>query len=218
MVPRSRDDHRFVAHRRDVGAARRAHAHDGRELRNAPGAHHRLVAKDPPEVIPVGEDLGLERQERPAAVHQIHTREFAAGRDFLGAEVFFDRQREVGPTLHGGIVRDHHCEPSRNRSHSRHQTGGRGGGVVALVAGERPDLEERGTRIGEPFDPLAHKELPLFRMARPCPAPATLAGFGQPGLQGLRELAVVCLVGPKFVGFRRDVGFEPGQTELPETA
>ena len=210
--PGALDDDGLVAHGGDVGAAGRAHAHDRCQLRDAAGAHHRLVAEDPAEVVAVGEDLGLERQERAPAVHQVHAGQLATGRDLLGAEVFLDGQRVVGPALHAGVVRDHHDQAARNRGHPGDQASGRSGGVVTIVRGERSDLQKRRTRIGEPFDPLPHEELPLLGVAGPGPAAAPLAHLGEALLQRLAEFAVMRLVGPELVGLRRDVGLEPGQT------
>ena len=65
------DDDVLVRHRRHVGAAGGARAEDHRDLGNAERAHARLVEEDPAEVIAVGEDLGLQGQERPAGVHEI---------------------------------------------------------------------------------------------------------------------------------------------------
>jgi hypothetical protein len=42
------------------GAARRARAHDDGDLRNPLGRHPRLIEEDAPEVLAIGEDLGLE--------------------------------------------------------------------------------------------------------------------------------------------------------------
>src|SRR5258705_13430996 len=56
------DDDALVAHRRNVGAARGTAAHHTGDLGDALPAHLRLVVEKPPEVIAVGEDLGLVRQ------------------------------------------------------------------------------------------------------------------------------------------------------------
>ncbi len=68
------DDDGLVAHRRNVGAAGGARAHDGRDLRDALGAHTRLIEEDAPEMLGVGEHFVLQRQERPAGVNQVDAR------------------------------------------------------------------------------------------------------------------------------------------------
>ena len=68
---RALDDDGLVGHRGHVGAARRAGAHHHRDLRDPLGRHPRLVEEDAPEVVAIGEDLGLQRQERAARVHEV---------------------------------------------------------------------------------------------------------------------------------------------------
>src|SRR5258708_31815484 len=48
---RSLDDDALVRHRRDIGAARRARAHDHGDLRNALRRHRRLVVEDAAEML-----------------------------------------------------------------------------------------------------------------------------------------------------------------------
>ena len=74
-------DDRLVRHRRHVGAAGRARAHHHRDLRDACRRHARLVEEDAPEVLAIGEDLGLHRQERAARIHQIDARQPVLERD-----------------------------------------------------------------------------------------------------------------------------------------
>ena len=85
------DDDGLVGHRGHVGAAGGARTHDDRDLRNALGRHPRLVEEDAAEVIAIGEDLGLQRQERAAGVHQIHARQPVLQRDLLRAHVLLHR-------------------------------------------------------------------------------------------------------------------------------
>ena len=70
-------DHGLVAHRGHVRAAGGARAEHGGDLRDAGGRHPRLVEEDAPEVVAVGEDLVLHRQERAARVDEVDAR--AAG-------------------------------------------------------------------------------------------------------------------------------------------
>ena len=79
------DDDGLVAHRGDIGAAGRAAAHDERDLRDPRGRHARLVVEDAAEVVAVREDLGLEREERPTRVDEVHAGEPVLERDLLGA-------------------------------------------------------------------------------------------------------------------------------------
>ena len=109
IVPVPRHDHRLVAHRRHVGAAGRARAHHDRDLRDPLRGHPRLVVEDPPEVVAVGEDLGLQREEGAARVDEVDARQVVLLGDLLGAQVLLHGQREVGAALHGRVVRDDHA-------------------------------------------------------------------------------------------------------------
>ena len=93
-MPGALDDDRFVRHRRHVGAAGRARAHDDGDLRDALGRHARLVEEDAAEVIAVGKDLGLQRQERAAGVDEVDARQAVLERDLLRAHVLLDRDRD----------------------------------------------------------------------------------------------------------------------------
>jgi len=55
------DDDRFIAHRWHIRATRGARPHDCGDLRDAFARHARLIIKDPPEVVAIGEDVGLQR-------------------------------------------------------------------------------------------------------------------------------------------------------------
>ena len=76
--------------------------------------HLRLVVEDPPEVVAVGEHLGLQRQERAAGVDQVDARQPVLGRDLLRPQVLLDGQRVVRAALHGGVVGDDHARPARD--------------------------------------------------------------------------------------------------------
>ncbi len=65
------DDDGLVAHRRHVGAAGGARAHHRGDLRDPARRHPGLVVEDPAEVLAVGEDLVLQRQEGAAGVDEV---------------------------------------------------------------------------------------------------------------------------------------------------
>ena len=153
------DDHGLVAHRRHVGAACRARAHHDRDLRDPGGGHPRLVEEDPAEVVPVGEDLRLEREERAARVDQVEARQAVLLGDLLRAQVLLHRQREVRPALHGRVVGDDHALAALDDSDPRDDPGGRRLAVVQLPCRQRRELEERRVRVDEQVDPLAGGQL-----------------------------------------------------------
>ena len=75
-----------------------------------PGARHRrLVEEDPAEVLAVGEDLVLQRQEGAAGVDEVDARQPVLQRDLLRPQVLLDRHRVVGAALDGRVVGDDHA-------------------------------------------------------------------------------------------------------------
>ena len=172
IVPVPRDDDRLVAHRRDVRAAGRARAHHDRDLRDPLRGHARLVVEDPPEVLAVGEDLVLQRQEGAARVDEVDAGEVVLLGDLLRAQVLLDRERVVRAALHRRVVRDDHAvrAPRRSRSRSRSPPTAPGPSYT-LPGGERVELEEGAARVDEQVDALARGELaagavPLERLPR----------------------------------------------------
>ena len=119
------DDDRLVRHRRHVGAAGRAGAHDDGHLRDALGRHARLVEEDAAEVVPVGEDVGLQRQERAARVDEVHARQAVLERDLLRAHVLLHGDREVRAALDRGVVGDDQHLAPRHAADARHEPGAR---------------------------------------------------------------------------------------------
>ncbi len=100
------DDDRLVAHRRHVGAAGRARAHDDGDLRNVERAHARLVVEDAAEVVAVGKHFVLQRQERAAGIDQVDARQAVLERDFLRAQMLLHRDRKVRAALDRRVVGD----------------------------------------------------------------------------------------------------------------
>ena len=147
-----------------VGAARGAEAHHDRDLRDPLRRHPRLVVEEPPEVLAVGEDLGLERQERAARVDEVDARQPVLLGDLLRAQVLLDREREVRAALHGRVVREDHARPALDDADPGDDPGRRRLAVVDLPGGERAELEERRAGIDEPVDPLARGQLPARAM------------------------------------------------------
>jgi hypothetical protein len=108
IVPWSRTMMRLVRHRRHIGAAGGAGAHDHGDLRDALGRHVGLVVEDAPEMVAVGKHLVLVGQVGAAAVHQVDAGQAVLRGDLLRAQVLLDRHRVVGAALHRGVVADDH--------------------------------------------------------------------------------------------------------------
>ncbi len=157
------DDDRLVAHRRHVGAAGRARAHHGRDLRDSGCREPCLVEEDPAEVLAVREDLGLQRQEGAARVDEVDAREPVLRRDLLGAQVLLHREREVRAALHGRVVRDDDALAALDHADPGHDPRRRRGTVVDVPGGERVQLEKRGAGVEQPVDALARGQLAAER-------------------------------------------------------
>ena len=82
------------------------------DLRDAQRRHLRLVVEDAPEVLAVGEDLGLQRQEGAAASRPGRRRAGGSRAAISWARrCFLTVMRVVGAALDGRVVGDDHAPP-----------------------------------------------------------------------------------------------------------
>ena len=162
-------DHRLVAHRGHVRAARGAGAHHDRDLRDPGRRHARLVVEDAAEVLPVGEDLVLERQVRAARIDQVDARQTVLRRHLLGAQVLLDREREVRAALHRRVVGDDHALAALDDADPGHDPCARRLALVQVPRGERAQLEEGAVGVAEQVDPLPRRQLAAARGGAPSP-------------------------------------------------
>src|ERR1700730_5470838 len=98
----------MVAHYREVRGACYAHAHDGGDLRDAHGAHHRVVAEDAAEIVGVREDVFLQGEKNAGGVDEINCGDAIFDGDILRANYFFRGHGEEGASFYGGVVNDEH--------------------------------------------------------------------------------------------------------------
>jgi hypothetical protein len=191
------DDDGLVGHRGDVGAAGGARAHHRGDLRDALGAHRGLVEEDPPEVVTVGEDVVLHRQERAAGVDQGDDREPVGAGDLLCPQVLLDGDRVVGAALDRRVVGDHDAGAAADLAEAGDDPGaghgvGVAGGAVHPGGGQRTELQERAARVEQPVDPLTDQQLAavgVLAAGRLAAAGAVVAYGGQPRPQVVDELA-----------------------------
>ena len=160
------DDHRLVAHRRDVGAARGGRAHDDGDLRDPGRRQVGLVVEDPAEVLAIREHVGLQRQERPARVDEVDARQAVLGGDLLQAQVLLHRHREVRAALDRGVVGDDRDLAAADDPDAGHDPRRRRLAVVHVPGGERRQLEERGAGIHQAVDAIAREQLAPARVPR----------------------------------------------------
>ena len=149
-----------VAHHRQVRAARHAHAHDRRDLRDPQGAHDGVVAEDAPEIVGVREHVFLERQENAGRVHEVNGRNAVVERDVLRPDYFLRRHGKEGARLHRGVVGDDHHQTAVNPTQAR--DGPRRGRaaplLVHLVRGVETEFKELAPGVDQPGDALARRQ------------------------------------------------------------
>ena len=143
---RAANDDGLVAHRRHVRAAGRARAHHEGDLRDPGRGHPGLVVEDAAEVVAIGEDIGLEREEGTAAVDQVDARQPVLEGDLLRAKVLLDGHRVVGAALDRRVVGDDHACRALDPADACDDPGAGGLVVVQARGGQRAQLEERRAR------------------------------------------------------------------------
>jgi len=135
--PLAADDDVLVAHRRHVGAAGCARAEHGGQLRHPARGQLRLVVEDAAEVVPVGEDLVLHRQEGAAGVDEVEAGQPVVQRHLLRPQVLLHGLRVVGAALDRRIVGDHDDGAAAHAADAGDDASARGRTVVHAVGGER---------------------------------------------------------------------------------
>jgi hypothetical protein len=151
-------NHHLIAHRWHIRAASRARSHHRCNLSNASGRHPRLIVKNAPEVVAVGEDVCLERQERAAAIDQIDAGEMVLFGDFLRAQVLFHRQRIICTAFDGCIIGDDHHFAPGDAPDAGDDASGRDWFIIDLVGCQSANFEEGSRRIDQAVDPFAHQQ------------------------------------------------------------
>ncbi len=161
------DDDRFVGHRRDIGAARRARAHDESDLRHAQRRQPRLVVKDAAEMVAVGKDLVLRRQIGATRIDEIKAGQPVLAGDLLRAQMLFDGDREIGAALDRGVIGDDDAFPAHDPADPGDDAGGGHLAVIHAVRGEGREFEKGRARIEQQPHPLAHRQLAARQMPPP---------------------------------------------------
>ncbi len=189
------DDVRLVAHDRQVGATGHARTHDRGALVDPRRRQAGVVVEGPAEVLSIGEDLVLERQEDPGRVDQVDDRQPVLERDLLRPQDLLAGQREPGPRLDGGIVR-HHDHLTVVDPAESHDNAGRRRATVLLVetvSHPQAELEKRAAFVAQGGDSLAGGHLaacPVALHPFTATAEAQLLLLGPDLLQALRPVGM----------------------------
>ena len=152
----------FVAHGRDIGSPCRAQTHHAAYLWDAHLGDDGLVVKYPSSVIRVGEDLGLERQERASRVHKIDEGKAVFHGDILEPKAFLYPHGINGSPLYGGIIEMHHRLTAAHPPYPGDQPGAMHFFVVQAFCRKRGDFQERGVSIQQQFEPFRNTQLFLL--------------------------------------------------------
>ena len=188
----------------NVGAARRAGAHDDGDLRDAGGRHGGLVVEDAPEVLAVGKHLGLQRQEGAAGVDEIDARQAVVARHFLRPQVLLDGEGKVGAALHGGVVGDDHHLVAVHGADAGDDTGAGRRAVIHVVGGQRREFKKRGAGIEQGVDALARQQFAALPVQGHGPLAAAFAHLAQRLAQALGLLQIARRVALEVGAFRVD--------------
>ncbi len=202
------DDHGLVAHRRHVGAAGGARAHDHGDLGNVLRRKPSLVVEDAAEVFLVRKHFVLQRQESAAGIDQVDARQAILQRDFLRPQMLLDRHRVIGAALDRRVVGHDHALHALDAPDAGDHAGGRRLVVVQPVGGHGRDFQERASGVEQGADPLPGQQLAarqvLFsRLLRP----AQRSAF-ELGAQFAGKLAMVCIAGAELAVVAVDLGWK----------
>ncbi len=162
------DDDAFIRHRRDIGAARCARAHDDSNLRHALRRQICLVVEDPAEMLAVGEHLVLRRQERAARIDEVEAGQPVVSGDLLGAQMLLDGHREIGAALDRRVVGDDDAFAAADPPDPGDDPGRRHRAIIHAIGGEGREFEKGRPRIEQQPHPLARQQFaaPLMPFAR----------------------------------------------------
>ncbi len=116
-----------------------------------------MPAKDAPEMVAVGKDLVLRRQERPARIDEIEAGQPVLAGDLLGAQMLLDGHREIGAALDRRVVGDDDAFAARNPADTGDDPGGRNLAVIHAVSRQLREFEKRRARIEQRPHPLARQ-------------------------------------------------------------
>ena len=201
-------DDRLVAHRRDVRATCRTRTHHHGQLRNPARRHLRLVVENAAEVLAVGKDVVLPRQERAARIDEVDAGQTILERHFLRAQVLAHGDGVVRAALHGRVVADDDAFETRHTADASHDSPAGNPVVVQVVSRELADLEEGRARIEQPVDAIAHQQLVAALVLGTCRRGAACADLRGKFTQFGGQATIDGLVGRELGAMPVDTGLQ----------
>jgi hypothetical protein len=199
-------DHRDVAQRRQVGAARGRRPMHGGDLRDALGRHADLVVEDRAELAVIREDVRLLGQVGAAGLDHRDARQTVLPGEHLRPHVLLGGDAVVGGALHGGVVDHQHAGPAADQAHAGDDAAAGRHALVKAVAGELAEFEEGRAGVQHRRQPLARQQLTALlvqaaRLLRPADQRPRAAGvqIGNPCEVGI-AVARERLVGRRYGG------------------
>ncbi len=135
--------------------------------------------------------------------------------DLLRAQVFFDRQRKVGATFHGGVVGHDDAFDPRDAANAGHHASGRHIVVVNVVGGQRRKFQKRRAFVNQVVDAITYEQLATALMAGTRLLTAALRNGGGEIAQLVDFAAHGGVVGLKRIAARVDLCRECAHSPAP---
>ena len=141
----------------------------------------------PAEVLLVGEDLVLQRQESAAGLDEIEARQPVLARNCLRPQVLLDGDRVIGPALDRGVVGDDDAFGGGDAADARDHPGRVQIARIHFPGRELSDLEKGRARIEQPGNPFPREQLAACLVPFGIPLAAVRADPIRPGAELLHE-------------------------------
>jgi hypothetical protein len=154
----------FITHGGNVSPTGGTGTHYGGNLRDALARHAGLVVEDTPEVLAIGKDVGLEREECSPGVNKIDAGQVVLLGNFLGAQVFLDGHGIVGATFDGSVIGDDHAFLSLDHADTGDDTGRWRLVLIHIPGCQWAEFQEGRIGVAEQLDALAGKQLVALAM------------------------------------------------------
>jgi hypothetical protein len=128
-------------------------------------------------MVSVSKNIGLLREENPAGIHHIHTRQMILHGNFLCPQMLFDGLFDVCSAFHRGIVGNNNGFPAVNYPNSGNDPGRRVLVVHDVERGKRRQFKKRRVGINEFVNPFAGQQFASLFVPLHCLISTPVKGF-----------------------------------------